>query len=683
MNGNLFRLRLGHKIASIGVIGILGLIWVGAAYFFSSAEQDKYRAEASEAQAISAITNKLYMDMQEARQAEKNFILHHEERYIQQQREFTASVMNDLDTARQMASKAGHAGVAAKMHAIRRSVEDYAARFTALVDAQRGLGLDEKSGLEGKLRNSVHGIETQLAEFNDPGLAIKMLMMRRHEKDFMLRRNAKYIEEMKARAGEFSALLASSALPAEVKGGIGGKLAAYTQDFYAWADTAEQVAREEKAIIQAYAGAEPQLDAARQAVEQMRVEAERASGDSRNSMALTMEIAIIATIIAVALAGFFIGRGISNAIVLMSDAMRQLARGNLQVAVPCRGRTDEISEMAEALEVFKNNLHETERMREEQDRAEKLAEQMRQEQVLAEKQAQEEIKANEKRTQDERKAELHALATSFEQAVGSIVDMVSSASAELSTTAEQLTDAARGTSDRSAAVATASEQASSNVQSVASATEELSSSVRDIAHQVHQSTTVTSRAAVEAEKTSAEVQDLTRAAEKIGGIVELINNIAAQTNLLALNATIEAARAGEAGKGFNVVAHEVKVLAEQTAKATAEIGSQISAIQMSTQQTTATMMGIAKTIHEADDIAASIASAVEEQGAATQEIARNIAQASTGSAEVAKNIVGVQQSAESSSAAAAQVLGAARGLSHQAESLRGEVDKFVRRVRAA
>jgi len=176
---------------------------------------------------------------------------------------------------------------------------------------------------------------------------------------------------------------------------------------------------------------------------------------------------------------------------------------------------------------------------------------------------------------------------------------------------------------------------------------------------------------------------LATAAEKIGGIVDLINNIASQTNLLALNATIEAARAGEAGKGFAVVASEVKALAEQTSKATAQIGDQITGIQTSTQQSINRIAAITKTIGEVDAIAVTIATSVEEQGSATQEIARNVHQASQGTQDVAKNISGVRQSAENSSAAASQVLSAARDLSRQSETLQGEMEKFLLKVRAA
>jgi methyl-accepting chemotaxis protein len=359
-----------------------------------------------------------------------------------------------------------------------------------------------------------------------------------------------------------------------------------------------------------------------------------------------------------ALFAWLISRGISTPIVGMTGAMQSLASGKTNISIPGVGRGDEVGAMAETLQVFKNNLEETERMREEQVRAKERAEQ-------------------------QRKADLQQLASQFEQAVGSIISIVASASTELSATAESLTGTARATSDRSASVAAASEQASANVQTVASAAEELTCSVREISSQVQQSSNMTSKASVEAGRTSEQIHDLAKAAERIGGIIDLINNVASQTNLLALNATIEAARAGEAGRGFAVVAQEVKQLAEQTAKATAEISDQITGIQNSTKEAIARIEGITKTINEVDSIAASIASSVEEQGSATQEIARNVHQASLGTQEVAKNITGVQTSAESSSAASSQVLSAARDLSQQAEALQVEMNKFLDRVRAA
>lgn len=404
----------------------------------------------------------------------------------------------------------------------------------------------------------------------------------------------------------------------------------------------------------------------------------------RISSSVTMQGVMSAGVIAaimLMLAGAM--RGLLRPLARIEASMHGLARGRLDTEIPYAGRVDEIGRMATAISVFRDNLAENERLRAEQEATAKREQEEREEQALKEKAAAEELRQMEKAAEDERKAELQELAKSFQQTVGAVVDIVASASAELSATALQLTKATKATAEQTAVAASGSEEASSNVQSVASATEELACSVRDISQQVTQSSSITSRAATEAEKTSDEVRELACAAERIGGIIELIQNIASQTNLLALNATIEAARAGEAGRGFAVVASEVKQLAEQTAKATGEISIQITQIQSSTQATTGTISGIARTIREVDTIAASIASAVEEQGSATGEIARNIQHASSGTAAVAKNIGSVRGSVEEASSAATQVLSAAEQLSRQADMLRGEAEKFVARVRAA
>jgi methyl-accepting chemotaxis protein len=221
------------------------------------------------------------------------------------------------------------------------------------------------------------------------------------------------------------------------------------------------------------------------------------------------------------------------------------------------------------------------------------------------------------------------------------------------------------------------------VQSVASATEELSSSITEISRQVQDSARMAAEAVDQATRTNARVNELSLAAARIGDVVELINTIAGQTNLLALNATIEAARAGEAGRGFAVVASEVKSLAEQTAKATEQIGAQITAIQTSSSDAVTAIRGITSTIGEMNEIASAIASAVEEQGSATQEIARNVQQAALGTGEISANVVGVQQAAGDTGAAAHQVLQASSELSRQSETMRGEVEAFLSNIKAA
>jgi methyl-accepting chemotaxis protein len=359
-----------------------------------------------------------------------------------------------------------------------------------------------------------------------------------------------------------------------------------------------------------------------------------------------------------AVIAFFTMRSIVPPIRQMTGAMTGLAAGDTSIAVPGTTRKDELGAMAGAVQVFKDNMIEAERLRAEQAETEK-------------------------RVAAQRKADMHKLADEFQSAVGGIVETVSSASTELEAAAGTLTKTAEVTQQLSGAVAAASEQASANVQSVASATEEMTSSVNEISRQVQESSRIAVEAVKQAELTDRRIGELSKAAGRIGDVVKLITAIAEQTNLLALNATIEAARAGEAGRGFAVVASEVKQLASQTAKATDEIGTQIAGMQTATQDSVAAIKEIGGTIGRISEIAATIAAAVEEQGAATQEIARNIGEAAKGTQEVANNITDVNRGASETGSASSQVLSSAQSLSGESNHLKLEVDKFLLTVRAA
>ncbi|MBV9458805.1 MAG: HAMP domain-containing protein [Bradyrhizobium sp.] len=343
----------------------------------------------------------------------------------------------------------------------------------------------------------------------------------------------------------------------------------------------------------------------------------------------------------------------------LSVTMKELANGNFAVVLPGLGRKDEIGDVAQAVEDFK--------VKAEQKARDEAEAKMRQDQLAAE----------------QRKADMRKLADSFEAAIGEIVETVSSASTELEASAGTLTASAERAQEMTTTVAAASEEASTNVQSVASATEELSSSVNEISRQVQESARMAGEAVEQARRTTGRVSELSKAAGRIGDVVELINTIAGQTNLLALNATIEAARAGEAGRGFAVVASEVKALAEQTAKATGEIGQQITGIQAATEDSVGAIKEISGTIERLSEISSTIAAAVEEQGAATQEISRNVQQAAQGTQQVSSNITDVQRGATETGTASTQVLSAAQSLSSDSNRLKLEVDKFLSNVRAA
>jgi methyl-accepting chemotaxis protein len=354
-----------------------------------------------------------------------------------------------------------------------------------------------------------------------------------------------------------------------------------------------------------------------------------------------------------------LGKGISRPMTAMCKAMRELAGGNFNVVLPGLGRSDELGEMASAVEEFKvQAVAKAERDAAAQD-------------------------AQNKASSAARRTELIRFADDFEAAVGAIVSKVSASAVQLEQAAGTLTRTAETTQSLSSQVAGASEEASSTMQSVATATEELSTTVDEIGTRVRESNRIAEAAVLQAQQTDGRIGKLSRAAQEIGDVVKLITAIAEQTNLLALNATIESARAGEAGRGFAVVASEVKSLASQTAKATDEISSHISGMQDATQESVAAIKEIGGTIAQISNIASSIASAVEQQGSATQEIARSVQSVAQGTREAAASIMQVNRGATETGSASEDVLNSARSLSTESARLREELDRFMGNIRAA
>jgi len=366
----------------------------------------------------------------------------------------------------------------------------------------------------------------------------------------------------------------------------------------------------------------------------------------------------LSTLTGAALFMIAVQRSISRPLMGVVGSLGELAGGNTATKVSGQERSDEIGQVASAIQIFKERMIEAERLKADQAAAGQRAAELR-------------------------KADMLKVADDFESAVGQIVNTVSSASNELETSAGALATTAERAQKLSTTVAASSNEASANVQSVAAATEELSASVSEIGRQIQETARIASEAVNQAQVTTEHVSGLSKAASRIGDVVELINAIAGQTNLLALNATIEAARAGEAGRGFAVVASEVKALAEQTSKATGEIGQQIADIQSATEQSVGAIGNISTTIERLSEISAAIAASVEQQGGATQEISRNVQQAASGTQQVSASILDVQRGASETGSASSQVLSSARALTGESHRLKSEMGRFLGSIRSA
>ena len=648
------RFRIGVQTGIIGAVALTGFALIGLLYAVASDKQAEAQAMLDRASERRLLTNQIVIGLLEMRRDEKDFLLRNDDKHVAEHAQAAEQVTGTIDA---LASRITVPAEQAQLAKLRDGVASYLRGFAAVVVDTRGIGLTENDGLRGALRRSAHDMEEHAKAAGDPAVTISVLTLRRHEKDFIEREQPRYAENNQQEAATFAAILAQATLPEQDKAVIAAQLAAYQKSFTQLSEAILRRQQTSRTLSTAFREIEPQIESLRavfnQGYDSVRTESEA----TRTLLARVIFVGMTGIAAVAVLLAMLIGRGIARPIAAMTAAMKALADGNTGVAIPGQGRSDEVGAMAGTVQIFKDNM-------------------IKAEQLAAEQ-------AAERAAKERRAASVEQLIGSFDRTVGSVLDGVASASTELSRTADSMAELAEHTNRQATASAAAAEQTSANVQTVAAATEEMAASIQEISRQVSRSNDIAGKAVREAQDTTATVRSLADATGRIGEVVKLIQDIASQTNLLALNATIEAARAGEAGKGFAVVASEVKALANQTAKATEEIASQIASVQTATQGTVSAIDGIGTTIATMNEIASTIAAAIEEQNATTGEITRNVQQAAQGTEEVSGNITQVNAAATQTGSSANQVLSASGELSRQAEALRREVETFLAGIRAA
>ena len=660
----LSRMRLIYQISLLSIVALVIFAIVGVTQFVADQQRQSAQLIAQSASEDSLTVDAVSRAFLNARRHEKDFVIRRSEEHVAAHAETAATIRAGLD---QLSGREELGDLLDQIVQAQDAVDNYVSEFANVVALQRKVGLDGSSGLLGEMRNAASEVEAALGEVAKleamlglsatKDLSIAVLEMRRDEKDFLARLDPAYVESVEKTSKRFSAALAAAgSIQDEKKEQLGKLMDSYLADFKTLAAAALEREESLDRLGEYYAAVEPILVTLSEEIgtvaENMQLRAEEIA---HTGVQVTFAIFIAGAIIMI-LMSTILARAIVRAITGLTTKMARLAKNDFDVKLDEADRKDEIGEMGRSVVVFRENGLERQKLEAQQR---ELDEKQRQRLELQERHIRE-----------------------FDDDVVAMMSEVGTAVQQLHSVSEVLRNSAITANEQSTTVSAGSEEASSNVQLVATAATELSASIHEIAGQIGDTSKMAATASDRAQTTNNDIQGLNEAAVRIGEVINLISDIAEQTNLLALNATIEAARAGDAGKGFAVVASEVKNLANQTAKATEDISSQINDIQQATQSAVDAIDSIVQMITDISERASAVAAAVEQQTVATSEISENVEQAASATTEISNAMQGVSTAVAETTEAADDVRGSADNLGRQSDGLSERIDSFLERMRA-
>ena len=571
-------MTLRIKLFSIAIIAIIGFLCVFLVNEYGAHRKDKAALLLEEATDVQ-------IGMLEARRSEKDFLARKDMKYWTIVSETTARILDKLDHVSAEPTLRDKASV------IKGLMNEYLTHFSTVVQNQQVLGLNENEGLTGELRSSIHEVEELISERNNDSLNARMLMLRRMEKDFMLRGDIAYVNSFQNEMLRMRTLtedvLADDQQTMQI---VNEHLSAYEKAFTTYAKEVEAIKKTQEQFRDIVRKTEPLIEELASTTHQL-IEDEQKSIRQFTIIGVLIFSTLTLGVIALVM------RSITAPLNHLAAQSLKVAQGDYTVSISYKVK-DPIGNLADSMNTM---IERTKAM---------LAEITAATQTLA--------------------ASSSELSTISGQMTAG-ASQTASMAATVNTSAEEVSASMNS-------VSAAMEQATSNMGTVAAAAEEMSATIQEIAQNSERARSTTSSAVDRARETSGKVNELGLAAKEISTVTATIAAISSQTNLLALNATIEAARAGESGRGFAVVANEIKELAQQTARATEDIREKITDVQNVTVGTVHEIQEITRLIHGMNDIIGAIATAVEEQSVTTRDIAENVGQASAGITEINGNV---------------------------------------------